>query len=599
MDSNKKIILKKLTFFLLLTICLLSCLTLNFSQTANAQTTTNSYTVGGTPAVNDFYQNYTTFPLTNPPGTGPTSDIYNNLSYYYQKYYDTGNCHYNNNSDKNDDAVEKGWLSPAGVPTVNLEGSSFNNINIPYAVQYTPGTKFKFVFDLASVFCYSDLVGGDTFPIPNSVTFPNSVPVNSSSHLNNIDYMAYKINSATIVSGGGKVQVPQQTTTKLNFYNTQNPSPNTTIQNSIWYSHSQSMTYFSNSYYSAVSVQINITPYLKYVNPVKGKQYQCISDGGYTFNNLTNNLPYCNVNGTFTINFLRIFKPRFQIKNGDVVAGSTLQSLGCSKKDAKISGYPSSGSEYAAIATGTISNFVSGQGLYGLSTNPLTFSNFNNSGGNPNNYGGNFGMVPCLTNYFHPPSSSNDPNTYIINSTGPPYYSIPTNNQNLTIQPNQHYTYYVNGNVIINHNILLSATNNPTKIPSFNLIVKGNIYIDSNVTELDGLYEALETGNNGNNGNIYDCNTGTNSRVILTPLYPQCSQQLTFNGSVMAQNTFHLDRMTIPPNPQPNGPPAEIFNLSPLLWFDQINNNSSGTPAFNENNTQPQYSSLTSLPPIY
>jgi len=585
MNVSKKIILKKLTFFLLLTICLLTYLTLNFSQTANAQTTINGSTIGGQAAVNYFYTNDTTFPLTNPPGTSSASDIYNNLSYYYQNYYDTGSCNYSSRT-HNDEAVELGWLSQAGVPTLNLEGSTDH---IPYTVQYIPGTNFNFVFDLASVFCYYDVVGGIKFPNSSTVTST------SSPSLHNIAYMAYNIDSAT-VSGGGTVTVPPQTTTKLNFYTTQHPN---TIQHSIWYSHSANMIYTNKLYASQVNVTILITPYLKYVNPVRGNSYQCISGGGHTFSSLTALDRSCFTSGTFTIHFLPIFKPYFQVKAGDVVAGSTRQLQGCSKS-ANISGYSadttSSGSEYAAIATGTISNFVSGQGLYSSLTNPLTFANFNNFGTNSSNYGGNFGTAPCLTNYFHPPSSSRGSNTYTITSTGPSYYSIPTNATK--IKPGQHYTYYVNGNVTISHNIVFqtSSITNPAQIPSFNLIVNGNIYIDSSVTQLDGLYQALGT---GINGNIYDCNTGTGSSVIVTPVYPECSHQLTVNGSMMAQNTFHLDRTTIPPYPQPNGPPAEIFNLSPLMWFDQVTNNSSGTPAFNENNNQLQYASLTSLPPIY
>ena len=572
MGVNKKLIFKKIAYSLLVTFCLLSYLTLNFSQTVKAQTI-NGSTVGGTAAINDFYTNDTTFPNTNPPGTSPSpsNDIYNNLSYYYQNYYDTGSCNYSNIT-HNDEAVELGWLSQSGDPQLNLEGSTNH---IPYAVPYIPGTNFKFVFDLASVFCYSDVV--------NYIKFPNSSTVTSTSSpsLHNIDYMAYNIDGAT-VTGGGTVIVPPQTTTKLNFYTTQHPN---TIQHSIWYSHSAPMTYSSQFYSSKVSVNIRITPYLKYVNPVGGKQYQCISNGGYTFNNLTLNQNRCSIIGTFTINFLPIFKPYFHVRSGDIVAGSTRQSLGCSEVS-NISGYSygstSSGSKYAAIATGTISNFVSGQGLYGSLTNPLTFSNLNNPGTNFSNYGGNFGTAPCLTNYFQPPSSSSG-NTYVTTSNP----TLPS-----VISAGEHYTYYVNGNVYINHNItfLAASITNPAQIPSFNLIVNGNIYIDSSVTQLDGLYQALGT---GSNGNIYDCYpfNATN--------YSSCSQPLTVNGSMMAQNTFHLDRTTIPPYPLPNGPPAEIFNLSPLLWFDQVNNNSSGTPAFNENNNQLQYASLTSLPPIY
>jgi hypothetical protein len=279
------------------------------------------------------------------------------------------------------------------------------------------------------------------------------------------------------------------------------------------------------------------------------------------------------------------YKPYFHVRSGDIVAGSTRQSLGCSGS-ANISGYSadttSSGSKYAAIATGTISNFVSGQGLYGSLTSPSSPLTFSNTSGN----NGNFGTAPCLTNYFQPPSSSSGNNYVTTSNPNLPY----------SISPGEHYTYYVNGNVIINHNITFSAVSisNPAQIPSFNLIVNGNIYIDSNVTQLDGLYQALGT---GSNGNIYDC------YPFNAANYSSCSQQLIINGSMMAQNTFHLDRTTsgliTPPYPGFPGPPAEIFNLSPLTWFDQINNNSNGTPPYNENNNQLQYASLTSLPPIY
>ena len=283
------------------------------------------------------------------------------------------------------------------------------------------------------------------------------------------------------------------------------------------------------------------------------------------------------------------YKPYFKIQSGDIVAGSNICStLSSSTTNATISSYSadttSAGSEYAAIATGTISNFVSGQGLYGSLTSPLTFSN--TSGNN-----GNFGTSPCLTNYFNPPSSSSGPNTYTINATSPFYIPAITT----TINPGQHYTYYVNGNVIINHNITFAgAVTNPAQIPSFNLIVNGNIYIDSTVTQLDGLYQALGS---GSSGNIYDC------YPFNTTNYLSCSTPLTINGSMMAQNTVHLDRtasgLIIPPYPGYPGNSTENFNLSPWLWFDQINNNSSGTPPYNENNNQLQYASLTSLPPIY
>ncbi len=700
MKVNIKIILKKTAFLLLLIFFLLSYLTLNFSQTTNAQSPNNianqGVTIGGTAAIQDFFTNNYTFNKTNDTTT---------LSNYYQYFYDTGNCRYSNYV-SNDDADEKSWISPATDPQLDLEGSNAN-------IQYTPGTPFNFVFNLSSVFCYSY--------VNNSVQYPNSGTV-TSGPLFNISYMAYKIDSAIVVNNGpGTITVPPNNVTLLNFHPGNSSS---IIPYSIWYSHSETMTYESSSKnVSTVTIQVGITPYLQYTSG----QYECIPDGHsfsslatlensctiypqfklyfippnrssslsascsshqgpvyadlsyyfpalnpildfnisysinitkYYFSN-SNLSPYIknytspiknnntfpsgpsgvydwqssnpppgnyyyrasliytysyklftyteNSNGTWSQKIQTItttktiklpqsmtvtcdYKPYFQIQSGDIVAGSNVCSTLSSPTNATISSYSadttSAGSEYAAIATGTISNFVTGQGLYG-SNNPLTFSNLNNFGTNSSNYGGNFGTSPCLTNYFNPPSSSSGPNTYTINATSP--FSIPTT----TIYPGQHYTYYVNGNVIINNNITFAgAVTNPAQIPSFNLIVNGNIYIAPNVSQLDGLYEALGT---GGSGSIYTCNTS------LT--FSNCSTRLTINGSMMAQNTVHLDRtasgLIIPPYPGQSGIPTENFNLSPWLWFDQINNNSSGTPPYNENNNQLQYASLTSLPPIY
>ena len=695
MDVNKKSIFKKIAHSLLVTFCLLSYLTLNFSQTTNAQSSNNianqGVTIGGTSAIQDFFTNNYTFYNTNYTTT---------LSNYYQYFYDTGSCRYSN-SVANDDADEQSWISPATNPQLNLEGS---NANIPYV----PGSTFNFVYNLSSVFCYKYVNGG--------VDYPNSGIV-TSGPLSKISYMAYKIDSAVVINGGpGTISVPSNTVTVLNF----DPNNTNIIPNSIWYSHSGAMSYKAQSYQnvSTVSIEVTITPYLQYTSG----QYECISTGA-NYNSLTtldnncsihpqfklyfipptqasflsarcnnyqgpvytdltyyfpslnpildfnpkyyisinkyylsssNSSPYVqnhtkpiqnnnvfpvgpsgvyhwqssnlppgnyyydasliysysyklftyteNSNGTWsqkiqivtTTKTINIpisntttcdYKPYFHVRSGDIVAGSTRQSLGCSES-ANISGYSadttSSGSKYAAIATGTISNFVSGQGLYGSLTSPSSPLTFSNTGGN----NGNFGTGPCLTNYFQPPSSSSGNNYVTTSNPNLPY----------SISPGEHYTYYVNGNVIINHNITFSAGSiiNPAQIPSFNLIVNGNIYIDSNVTQLDGLYQALGT---GSNGNIYDC------YPFNAANYSSCSQQLIINGSMMAQNTFHLDRTTsgliTPPYPGFPGPPAEIFNLSPLTWFDQINNNSNGTPAFNENNNQLQYASLTSLPPIY
>src|SRR5690606_4776520 len=70
----------------------------------------------------------------------------------------------------------------------------------------------------------------------------------------------------------------------------------------------------------------------------------------------------------------------------------------------------------------------------------------------------------------------------------------------------RHVTIYVNGNAYISNNITYQSTTygNIGQIPSFRLIVRGNIYVAPGVTELNGLYVAMSNGT-PNSGKFYTC----------------------------------------------------------------------------------------------
>lgn len=90
-------------------------------------------------------------------------------------------------------------------------------------------------------------------------------------------------------------------------------------------------------------------------------------------------------------------------------------------------------------------------------------------------------------------------------------------------------TYYVNGNLTINGNITYANSyTSINQIPSFTVIVNGNIYIDNDVTELNGTYIAR-----GTSGKIFTC---TNGSALWGNIGPNCGNQLKVYGAFYAKD---------------------------------------------------------------
>jgi hypothetical protein len=156
---------------------------------------------------------------------------------------------------------------------------------------------------------------------------------------------------------------------------------------------------------------------------------------------------------------------------------------------------------------------------------------------------------------------------------------------------------YVSGaDVYITGNIAYAGTGgwaNVTAIPSFKLVVVGgDIYIDRNVTQLDGVYVAESNGANG--GRIFTCSNAIRSPVNLAiaGAYTTCNKQLVINGAFVAKyvgfgrTNGSIGQARVGDSLASNHD-AEVFNYTPELWLPR------SISAANNG-----YTAITGLPPV-
>ncbi len=311
-------------------------------------------------------------------------------------------------------------------------------------------------------------------------------------------------------------------------------------------------------------------------------------------------------------------KPYFRVFSGDIMAGGgfknssgscTLNSraaiIGWNKGSS--ANYAGAGVQYAAQAMHQIFEVATSSAPGGSRPSGHSFANSNSTYNNPSNgrYGGYFGSVQCIPDYF-----GSGPSTYTnLNSTSTlsgalngTYYK---SNGNLridgaSIAPNSKATVYVDGNVFISGNITYGGSGSWTvsSIPNFRLIVKGSIFIENDVTQLDGLYVAQPDAGDSVGGRIYTCQTSASPYVPLSlsgQLASQCNTKLTVNGAFIADQVWlmrtngTLKQADAGDNPG-TANIAEVFNLNPAFWISQ--------PLDGSSSSSSRYDSITSLPPI-
>jgi hypothetical protein len=292
-------------------------------------------------------------------------------------------------------------------------------------------------------------------------------------------------------------------------------------------------------------------------------------------------------------------KPYFKVTGGDISAGAGMSTggLNCASGGVApnpnasivswnrgLSGsYGGAGTQYGALALKHLLGFSSGQGT-SLAPSQLSFANTGASDQVDESrelYGGQFGSTACTADYF-------------ANAT-----NIQTGNITIgatNIANGTHQTIYVNGNVYITGNIVftgaLAGYPDTASVPSYSIIVKGNIYVAPGVTQLDGFYIAQPSSGAATNGVIYSCapfSFGTNAVNVLTStLQANCNTSLTVNGAFVGRQVWLL-RTAGSVN---SNTAAETFNYSPDVWLSTPFGNGL-TPG-----TTDEYDSITSLPPV-
>jgi hypothetical protein len=146
--------------------------------------------------------------------------------------------------------------------------------------------------------------------------------------------------------------------------------------------------------------------------------------------------------------------------------------------------------------------------------------------------------------------------------------------------------------------ITYPANASPASVPYLTIIALGNIYINSGVTLIDGLYIAQPNGGSG--GNIYTC---ANSGAIMpaTNVYDNCRNQLRVNGSLIAKS-ISMERSVGTVSSAVVGETATSTNIAEI--YTQGPESYLGAPLFKPVlnsviDSKPGVQSVTSLSPLF
>jgi hypothetical protein len=296
-------------------------------------------------------------------------------------------------------------------------------------------------------------------------------------------------------------------------------------------------------------------------------------------------------------------KPYLKVYGGDVLAGTAVAGDTSGSGQSCVTNddggvyswnnhtvdFSGAGSQYAVMALGQILDFASAIGAAGQ-PGGLSFANY---GLDPTNeyditqglFGGKFGGTTTGCDFTSDITVA--PNTTSDMTIGATAIATAT----------QDVRYVIGHDVYISGNIMYSSTGGWTsidQIPYFKLVVVGgNIYIGSGVTQLDGVYVA-EQDENGNGGIIYTCATGLRAPVnplVPATFNPTCKQQLTITGAFAAQQVQFLRTFgtvgSAGADTWSANNAAEVFRYSPEVWLPR-STTKIGTG----------YDAITGLPPV-
>ncbi len=319
-------------------------------------------------------------------------------------------------------------------------------------------------------------------------------------------------------------------------------------------------------------------------------------------------------------------RPYLKVYGGDIAAGSGLDCA--SNPRAGIAtwnrgsshAYAGAGTQYATYAMDAINGFASAQSSPGApAPTGLSFANTVNVDPPAGKFGGGFETAPCIANYYDRINSLPLPPASFPTPTPPGQFTALDGNYafnsntilerpgggggDLTVGSGNRITIYIDGNLFISNNVVYPTTMDITSIPLFQVVVRGNIYISRNVSQLDGIYIAQKHPNAGGintaddtGGVIYTCATApfTPADHHSNSFYTDCNNKLTINGAFIANSIEFLrtaGKLSLSQNDGPSGNnAAEVFNFNPSLWLTQ--------PTTTPTATVDSYDAITSLPPI-
>jgi hypothetical protein len=267
------------------------------------------------------------------------------------------------------------------------------------------------------------------------------------------------------------------------------------------------------------------------------------------------------------------------------------------------------GAEYGVFAAGSIDG-MSSAFLRNRTPRPpkgLTFAN-----NLADTWGGNFGGaspgVSCQPNYWNDlrsaPVAASGANIDLsasgqVSHTGGTVLRAQTTSSRITV--------FVDGDLKIDGNVIYAAPPGNASwasindIPFVTVVVCGNIYIDSGVTNLMGWYIAITksscTGGPGG-GTIYTCTTNGGQVIADALRHNQCRNQLTVRGSFTAdrikfQRTRGSQHTGSAGEGIGSGNIAEKFIYGAEMWLARPEQR---PPESVPGGTR--YESITSLPPI-
>jgi hypothetical protein len=296
-------------------------------------------------------------------------------------------------------------------------------------------------------------------------------------------------------------------------------------------------------------------------------------------------------------------RPYFRVYGGDVSAGNP-QSTACAtvtkagivgwSKD--LASFSGAATQYAALAIDKIYDFSTSLGNAAGTATPPSGLAFSNTGAAGDVFGGNFGSLPCMRDYYATATGGafgggniSPLSTNSYQATGP--ISISGN-----VNPGNRIVLYVKGNVTITGPIKYTGNWDVDHMPLFMLIVSGNIYIDHNVDQMDGIFIAQPDPATGTGGTINTCTNGSTPYTVdATGSFndPCNDKTLVVNGAFVAKEvqlmrTKGTVKQSNAGEASGSANQAEVFNYNPAVWM----------PVMPDAPGQAKYDSITSLPPI-